>query len=645
MRADAPTRKLLASMPMCAQNVATICTLPTNARQRLEEWRWENCPRHARCLVWTNNDPTHTTLAAYTESMPALPSAPTNELNNPVAHTMIRLHPHLFQLITPINIDFLESLLTTHPNQVLVRSIILSFRQGFWPFAITENTPHPSIVDNSARIIQDPAHVLFVHKQRDYKIQQGHFSPSFGQHLLPGMTAILIGIVPKPHSNKLQLVVDQSSGDFAPNSFIPWQSVAVPLDNLQDLGAILHCVRVEHGPSTKLVVFKSDVSQAYQHLPVHSLWQLFQIITIDGECHVDRNNNFSNRGAGGLWGTFMGIVLWITINVKHILDLLAYVDDTFSWEFADNFLWYEPYACHFPAKQALLLQLWDELGIPHEQSKQVFGLRLTIVGLDVDTDAMTVTMPVQSRCDLVEAIRAFANVGQRHSLREFQRLAGWMNWALNAYPLLRLSMSLLYSKMAGKVNAHQLIWVSKALCRELIWFTNHVKISDGIYIMTSVGWGKNDADFSIFCNACPSGMGFWYPARCLGFVFPLDLMTSSPSIFYFEALTVVSTIYWAARNLPLQPCSQLAIYTDNSNTVDMFNTLRMQPLYNPLLITVVEILLLSKTHLRVFHVPGDKNIVADRLSCSHYDSVFHLVPTLQIYNFIPPRLTLGAEVL
>ena len=83
-RADAPTHKLLAPMPMCAQNVATICTLPTNARQRLEERRWENHLRYMRGLVWTNDDPTYTTLATYTETMPALPSAPTNELNNPV---------------------------------------------------------------------------------------------------------------------------------------------------------------------------------------------------------------------------------------------------------------------------------------------------------------------------------------------------------------------------------------------------------------------------------------------------------------------------------------------------------------------------------------------------------------------------------
>ena len=79
--------------------------------------------------------------------------------------------------------------------------------------------------------------------------------------------------------------------------------------------------------------------------------------------------------------------------------------------------------------------------------------------------------------------------------------------------------------------------------------------------------------------------------------------------------------------------------------VDMFNTLCAQPLYNPLLITTIEILLHSKTHLRVFHVPGDENIVADALSHSRYDSIFHLVPTLQVYNFIPPRLMLGVDVL
>ena len=123
------------------------------------------------------------------------------------------------------------------------------------------------------------------------------------------MTAIPIGVVPKPHSDKLRLVVDQSSGDYSLNSFIPRQDVTVPLNNLHDLGAILHNVCTLHGVNVRLVLFKSDVSQAYHRLPLCFLWQLFQIITIDGVHHVDRNNNFGNHGAGGLWGAFMGVVL------------------------------------------------------------------------------------------------------------------------------------------------------------------------------------------------------------------------------------------------------------------------------------------------------------------------------------------------
>ena len=162
----------------------------------------------------------------------------------------------------------------------------------------------------------------------------------------------------------------------------------------------------------RLVLFKSNVSQAYRRLPLCFLWQLFQIITIDGECHVDRNNNFGNCGTSGLWGAFMGVILWIAIHIKQILNLLAYVDDTFSWEFANNLLWIQPYACSFPAKQTHLLELWDELGIPHEQMKQLFSLLLTIVGFDVNTNAITITMPQQLCADLITTLCSFACVGQ-----------------------------------------------------------------------------------------------------------------------------------------------------------------------------------------------------------------------------------------
>ena len=122
-----------------------------------------------------------------------------------------------------------------------------------------------------------------------------------------------------------------------------------------------------------------------------------------------------------------------------------------------------------------------------------------IIGFEVDPNAMTITMTKEARTDLLVALRHFAHPNQRRPLHDFQRLAGWMNWALNANPLLRpgLSMlynkmsmlynkmSMLYNKMSGKSHPHQLIWVSVSLCRELNWFANRLEGSDGVHMMTS----------------------------------------------------------------------------------------------------------------------------------------------------------------
>jgi hypothetical protein len=60
---------------------------------------------------------------------------------------------------------------------------------------------------------------------------------------------------------------------------------------------------------------------------------------------------------------------------------------------------------------------------------------------------MTITMPPAARDELVLAVRTFANPRQCRSLKDFQRLAGWINWALNVYPLLQPGLSSIYNKM------------------------------------------------------------------------------------------------------------------------------------------------------------------------------------------------------
>lgn len=104
-----------------------------------------------------------------------------------------------------------------------------------------------------------------------------------------------VHVVPKPNSTKLRLVVDHSAGEFSLNSMINLDdSFRVKLDGMGSLGLSLLQFRREHGP-VPLVVFKSDVSQACRRLPMHPLWQLKQVITVNNSRYVDRCNNFGER--------------------------------------------------------------------------------------------------------------------------------------------------------------------------------------------------------------------------------------------------------------------------------------------------------------------------------------------------------------
>ncbi|KZT27376.1 hypothetical protein NEOLEDRAFT_1039444, partial [Neolentinus lepideus HHB14362 ss-1] len=169
--------------------------------------------------------------------------------------------------------------------------------------------------------------------------------------------------------------------------------------------------------------------------------------------------------------------------------LLGYVDDTFSWEFLGKVLFYPPYGQYYPTKQALLLMLWDEIGLPHEKPKQEYAPNLTIIGFDVDPALMRVTMPYESKFQLVNAIREFCKArGRRRSLREWQRLAGWINWSFNAFPLLRPGLANVYLKMSGKSHPNAPIHLNKAVVDDLAWIADHLESSDGIYMMKALIW-------------------------------------------------------------------------------------------------------------------------------------------------------------
>src|ERR1700678_2945041 len=298
---------------------------------------------------------------------------------------------------------------------------------------------------------RDQRELDFICGQCNIEINMGRFSESFGENLLPGMYSMPIHAVPKPHPSDLCLVTNHSAGEFSLNSMIRRKDIAgFPLENMTHLGEMLLKKKAKF-PDEELTLFKSDISDAYRNLPMHSLWQIKQVNTIQQQHHVDHRNCFGGKGSGSLFISFNSLVTWVGKNEYDILDLGTYSDNSFGVNFEKNLTYHEPYGCLMPSNQVKLLELWDVLGIPYKEKKQISGKILTIIGIEIDANLLTLTLPPENKSELVAQLNDFARTpesnGIKYLLKYFQRLAGWFNWALNVYPLLKPALSNIYAKM------------------------------------------------------------------------------------------------------------------------------------------------------------------------------------------------------
>jgi hypothetical protein len=188
--------------------------------------------------------------------------------------------------------------------------------------------------------------------------------------------------------------------------------------------------------------------------------------------------------------------------------------------------------------------------------------------------------------------------------------------------------------MSGKRIRDQRIYINNAVREDLLWAITHIESSSGVHLFRSFNWNPTSADFVIYCDACPEGMGFWYPDSKEGYYAPTPVNAPTNAIFYYETLCVLSALINVQSRAPRG--AKIIIYTDNSNSVDIFRSLRCLPAYNQLLKTSVDILIRNDYSLRVLHVPGEENIVADALSRVRFSVAFDNEPSLKLFTFNPP---------
>jgi len=164
-----------------------------------------------------------------------------------------------------------------------------------------------------------------------------------------------------------------------------------------------------------------------------------------------------------------------------VVAVLKAPSDNCSFAHLGDVKFYPKYGCHFPTDQTKLLELWDELGLPHEEKKQIYRPIIPFIGFDVDPNTMMVSINDKCKHNLLDKVHDFAKSGKHCSLKDFQSIAGHINWSLAIFPLLKPGLSAVYAKMANNTQPMASICVNNAVQDELLWFTKHAENSDGIF--------------------------------------------------------------------------------------------------------------------------------------------------------------------
>ena len=593
-------------------------------------------PRFKRRMLW-DNDPSIPVLspaALSTLYAPPLPTPPPSLLSDPsIISSLQSLSPYI-KVETPFAIDRLEFLLSSHPNRPFVDSVIRGLREGFWPFDAGEWDLE--LKDPPANFASSDEDLLSIRAFRDKEVNLERWSGILPFNtLLPGMASSPLFVVWQ--KEKARVITDHSASGL--NDGIPRSEAKVKYDDMLPFGQTIHSYRSTHPPSN-LVLFKSDVASAFLNLPAHPLWQMRQIVSIDGSLHIVRRLVFGNRASPRIWCSVSALLCWIAIVKYDVKTLHVYMDDFFGLDHADNLV--DANGRLLPRRQAQLLRFWTFIKCPYEDKKQEWGHQLKIIGFWVDAPSGSISLSPEAVTQLVDKIHSFlAFPGRKPPLREWQRLAGYINWAFNVFPWGRPALSSFYRKISAKSHIHSAVPINASVKHDLTWLMDTLPGAIGIRFVDSMRWLDDDADLVAWTDAnLRDGLAFCFHRSA--FIYSINTPLNDAhrvDIFFLELMAIVSLVAHVAAFQP--PPRRLLVYSDSLDSVASLNSLSTSTeMHTAPLLALAKVILHSGIDLRVRHIDGVSNVRADLLSRMLLVDYRRAYPDDTIAVFEPPRLLL-----
>ena len=196
---------------------------------------------------------------------------------------------------------------------------------------------------------------------------------------------------------------------------------------------------------------KIDIKHAFRICPVRLLDLPLLGMYWEGSFYVDTRLPFGSRSSPYIFNKFADALAWIIITVCGIIHLCHYLDDFFLAAHDES-------TCK--KHMHTILKLFEFLGVPVAEDKLIGpSTCLTYLGIEIDTQAHTMRLPVEKLADLNTELASWL-MRSKSTKRELLSIIGKLSFAAKVVKPGRMFLRRLINLSKTSTRLHHRIVIS-----------------------------------------------------------------------------------------------------------------------------------------------------------------------------------------
>ena len=517
----------------------------------------------------------------------------------------------LHRPFTPIDVAQLEHELSLHPDKPwtsqLIKNLTEGARVGFTGTRVARTAPnlasahlHPEVIDN----------------ELSKECSKGHIAGPYPTPPLPNLQCSGVGVVPKKNNTWRMIMHLSAPNMLSINDGINKEDYSLHYSSIDD------ATRLVAKLGRNCFLAKIDLKSAFRLIPIAtSDWELLGIRWRDSY-YVDKQLPFGLRSAPFLFNQLASALHWILSNNYQLSNLIHYLDD---------FLILERTCTKCQQSKHTMINLCHRLQIPLSWEKlEGPSNRISFLGIEIDTTAWVLRLPDDKLKALLYELTLWSD-RKTCSKRQLLSLIGKLSYATKVMPAGRIFLRRLIDLSTHVRALHHHLHLNSQARADILWWHTLLPTWNGSAPILEPTWSSSSS-LHLFTDASAThGFGAYYNGSWFRGPWLPHQQTDSAagiSITWQELYAiVVATMAWGH----LWSGRRILFHCDNLAVVEIW---RRHSSRVPAIMCLVRklyfVAAINNFHVRVSHIQGTDNTIADALSRNDLTTFRKLAPNADL---------------